>query len=488
MNPIHTDINAQRQHSFANPSFTDPSSPQAESENPQKPTTQVFRFRDSTHSGGSDPESPQTGYFPNENNDESADQDEEINPLAQSTNPLNSDMAHLEFGNTSTNPKKMKGEMVFHIEGEDSESNGNGNDLDSESSPEVRPRARNDRVVYSPKGTMIGTRPPQLKDDSDEEEEEYHEAQPRSRNTRVVFSPRGDANKNTEIETNAGVTVKRTKDNLAKSFVGTKGKSDVSGPNSFIGDTRKSTGTHSFISSQTDERKSIIISGQNKFTDKSQWSENLKCCVCCRVFDKTQGVNTHHCRACGKAVCGDCSRKKINNDRACDICYKKAVDATGEATRSNRLLAMMAKLQAKERYLDEMKQSLNDLQKKKKEMEKIWMNELNDKANLSRVLQDERRQEREELEKKRLENDKLKQDIEANNKFIKEREEENNEVQEILSTVKSELFRQKNLKNAKIQEYEQLAEGRRGYNQSVLSIVRVSIANEASFLQAQTQN
>jgi len=83
---------------------------------------------------------------------------------------------------------------------------------DEESSPEVRPRARNDRVVYSPKGTMIGTKTQnktEQKEDSEEDEESSPEVS-RSRNTRVVFSPRGgDYAKNTEIETSDGMTVIR---------------------------------------------------------------------------------------------------------------------------------------------------------------------------------------------------------------------------------------------------------------------------------------
>ena len=42
------------------------------------------------------------------------------------------------------------------------------------------------------------------------------------------------------------------------------------------------------------DKNSIIIPEQNKFVDPSQWSENLKCYVCDRVFDKTQGILTHH--------------------------------------------------------------------------------------------------------------------------------------------------------------------------------------------------
>ena len=60
------------------------------------------------------------------------------------------------------------------------------------------------------------------------------------------------------------------------------------------------------------------------------------------------------------------------------------------------------------------------------------MNELNEKANLSRVLQDKKRQEKDDLDRKKLENEKLKQEIEVNVKFLKEKEEEKNEVQDLL--------------------------------------------------------
>ena len=130
--------------------------------------------------------------------------------------------------NTENNKKKKRKSLVFHIEGEDSEPNSDGKDKenficvksiikidedDEESSPEVRPRARNDRVIYSPKGTMIGTKThnkTEQKNDSSEEDEDSSPEISRSRNTRVVFSPRGgDYVKNTEIETSDGVTVIR---------------------------------------------------------------------------------------------------------------------------------------------------------------------------------------------------------------------------------------------------------------------------------------
>ena len=44
----------------------------------------------------------------------------------------------------------------------------------------------------------------------------------------------------------------------------------------------------------------------------------------CLICDVTFGISTrkHHCRQCFRLVCGKCSNNSINNERACDECFR----------------------------------------------------------------------------------------------------------------------------------------------------------------------
>eukprot|EP01017_Pseudomicrothorax_dubius_P028300 TRINITY_DN3356_c0_g1_i2.p1 TRINITY_DN3356_c0_g1~~TRINITY_DN3356_c0_g1_i2.p1 ORF type:complete len:259 (-),score=54.14 TRINITY_DN3356_c0_g1_i2:54-830(-) len=73
----------------------------------------------------------------------------------------------------------------------------------------------------------------------------------------------------------------------------------------------------------------------------------------------------HHCRACGKAVCGPCSRRKINDKRACDICYLRIKFQDVDAQRIENLRTMDDHILALE---GELKSTLSEIEKTKIEI------------------------------------------------------------------------------------------------------------------------
>jgi hypothetical protein len=90
------------------------------------------------------------------------------------------------------------------------------------------------------------------------------------------------------------------------------------------------------FSQASDDKESRTSNHINvKFVDKNEWKDNAACYVCSRTFDKIKGVFTHHCRVCGRAVCGECSTKKINDNRVCDVCFYRANNPNAEERRRN---------------------------------------------------------------------------------------------------------------------------------------------------------
>jgi hypothetical protein len=75
--------------------------------------------------------------------------------------------------------------------------------------------------------------------------------------------------------------------------------------------------------------------------DNKLWLEDTsakKCYLCNKPF--VDGITTgkHHCRNCGKIVCGSCSSKKYKfsgnlfGDRVCDLCYNCVLNTTKTST------------------------------------------------------------------------------------------------------------------------------------------------------------
>jgi len=73
------------------------------------------------------------------------------------------------------------------------------------------------------------------------------------------------------------------------------------------------------------------------FIEKSLWMKEFNCFICNIGVDK-KGVSRHHCRLCGGSVCGGCSDRVVNGQRACDMCFYKLKTEAEIKTREELLL------------------------------------------------------------------------------------------------------------------------------------------------------
>ena len=124
----------------------------------------------------------------------------------------------------------------------------------------------------------------------------------------------------------------------------------------------------------------LVTNPNVKFIDKNQWKSNLKCNVCSRNFEKLKRINEHHwyyreyikylmiSRVCGYGVCGDCSKKRINSERACDICFTKQGIEVHEKRReeiihskSERVSKAQAMLQKKKEESAQVTKKVSDI-------------------------------------------------------------------------------------------------------------------------------
>lgn len=69
-------------------------------------------------------------------------------------------------------------------------------------------------------------------------------------------------------------------------------------------------------------------------------------------------------------MCGECSQKKINDNRVCDVCYFKAKNARGERRREDQLKSKTATMRTYKKQLMKEKEELDQLFKKKFELGK----------------------------------------------------------------------------------------------------------------------
>lgn len=61
-----------------------------------------------------------------------------------------------------------------------------------------------------------------------------------------------------------------------------------------------------------------IQNSEIKKLPKSHWQKSDDCYICERIFSIKHP--RHHCRSCGKSICGYCSKNKVKKLRVCDIC------------------------------------------------------------------------------------------------------------------------------------------------------------------------
>ena len=71
--------------------------------------------------------------------------------------------------------------------------------------------------------------------------------------------------------------------------------------------------------------KKISSVANNKSNNIDTWvdDEDANACSVCKkqIIAGFISSNKHHCRTCGLVVCGNCSAKKVQGKRCCDICF-----------------------------------------------------------------------------------------------------------------------------------------------------------------------
>jgi len=112
-------------------------------------------------------------------------------------------------------------------------------------------------------------------------------------------------------------------------------------------------------------KKNIVIFVQE---DSRKWTE----------FSNIIGIEAIFChilksisRMCGRAVCGECSAKKINDNRVCDVCYYKADNKRAEERREDQLTSKHASIKTYKKQLLKEKDYLNELIQKRYNLNKV---------------------------------------------------------------------------------------------------------------------
>jgi len=345
------------------------------------------------------------------------------------------------------------------------------NDKDKRQSVAKEPTSKLEEILEG-KGVFVmntsDNPTPAVSIDVNEENEEDSspELKTRARNERVIFSP-SSAQVNNNMKNPS-----RIKDMKSQSILETRSRSDFEPPSRTF---TESFSDRNLMGSMISPKNSIANKSVNlnsesiSFVDKSQWTEDLTCYVCSRAFSKMDRIFTHHCRVCGRSVCGDCSSKKINNDRACDVCYYKLSNKEQEDSRQEMLLNKINKIEAYKQQIIAAEQKLAEMSKMKKDMERKMLEEMEQKAAGLQVLQDEKTKRQEALDRKKTENQSLKESVEVNRAFLREKEEETQEIREVLNTIKLELAEKKGNFNSKQEEVDRLSYQRNHYSQSVCS-------------------
>ena len=73
-----------------------------------------------------------------------------------------------------------------------------------------------------------------------------------------------------------------------------------------------------------DKDKLLLVDAKGDLmeaVEEKDWTQDEKCQCCDKDIRKK--FSCHHCRKCGKSVCGDCSKSKIGDKRVCDECIKE---------------------------------------------------------------------------------------------------------------------------------------------------------------------
>jgi DNA repair exonuclease SbcCD ATPase subunit len=190
--------------------------------------------------------------------------------------------------------------------------------------------------------------------------------------------------------------------------------------------------------------------------DKSEWIQSDNCIVCKKRFDKLKLIYTHHCRLCKNSVCGDCSGKKIEDKRVCDICYTRAYDVRGQERRSQ---TMQSKKDLRKKYHDDKKNfrnEANELEKNIFDLRAQLGEEEENQEKAIEALKKELTKYKDIIQKKTENNEKLKENLQANKALYFDKEKEFNELDRKLKILNKEIQHKEELVSAKEGELKQL--------------------------------
>ena len=198
-----------------------------------------------------------------------------------------------------------------------------------------------------------------------------------------------------------------------------------------------------------------------KKLSKSHWQKSDDCYICERIFSMKH--SRHHCRSCGKSICGYCSKNKVKKLRVCDICYFRYNNKDYENMKKEYLIELDAQNFSLEDKSRDLREKIGELKikeenviktnEKKLEIKKKELLESESNLNNLEKLVESKKQEiekkeegirqREEIIKKYMDNIKtFENDIEFEQigfQMQKELTEKNNRKRKILTKIISKL-------------------------------------------------
>jgi len=192
--------------------------------------------------------------------------------------------------------------------------------------------------------------------------------------------------------------------------------------------------------------------------NKKDWITQNSCIVCKKKFDKLKGIFTHHCRLCGNSACGDCSIKKIEEHRVCDVCYMKATDHRAQERRS---LTLQAKTDLMYKYAKERKgykKETAELERNTYELRQTVDEEQASQEKGLDNLKKELVKYKDIIQKKTENNEILKEALKSDRNLLYEKEKEMAEAGRRLNQLNKEIEQKADSLKIKELEYKNLAD------------------------------
>jgi len=243
----------------------------------------------------------------------------------------------------------------------------------------------------------------------------------------------------------------------------------------------KKTVTMTMAQNSSMASKSIDVGpGGLKFMEKEDWTEEKHCHICTRGFKKMNGVFAHHCRMCGRGVCGECSVKKINDNRVCDLCYYKAENKRSEDRRDDQLKSKNASIKTYKKQLLKEKEHLNEIIQQRYNLKKVTEEEKEEQRKAITRLQEEKVKLDKAFEKKKETNVKLKESVATDKTFMREKEIEFDLLRNKINYLKLQITQKKSNLESKQEELLRLKYHKARYQESPSFINLINTMNTSN--------